>query len=285
MKLLRFGDRGQERPGLLDDGGQIRDLSDHVPDIRDEVLSPERLAQLATIDPRSLPVVDGSPRLGPPVAGIGKILGVGLNYRSHIDETGSKAPPEPLVFSKAVTALSGPNDPIVLPIGASQTDWEAEVAVVIGSRAQYVDEEHALAFVAGYAVMNDVSERNFQKHRGGQFVKGKSADSFAPLGPWLVTRDEVSDPQNLSIWLDLNGTRRQDGNSRNMIHGVAHIVSHLSHFMTLMPGDVITTGTPDGVGMACSPPEYMKPGDIVELGVEGLGRQRHEVVAHPAVAV
>ena len=282
MKLLRFGAKGRERPGLLDDGGQIRDLSDHIPDLRDDILAPDRLAHLASLDAKSLPLVDGSPRLGPPVAGVGKILGIGLNYRGHVAETRATAPAEPMVFSKAVTALSGPNDPVMLPRDSTHTDWEAELAVIIGRKAQYVPEEHALDHVAGYAVMNDVSEREFQKNRGGQFVKGKSADTFAPLGPWLVTRDEIHDPQNLWIWLDLNGKRRQAGSTSDMIFGVAHIVSHLSHFMTLMPGDVITTGTPAGVGMGCSPPEYLKPGDIVELGIEGLGRQRQAIVAYRA---
>lgn len=282
MKLLRYGEKGAERPGLLDDGGRIRDLSDHVADIRDDVLSPSRLAKIATIDPAGLPLVEGAPRLGPPVAGIGKILGIGLNYRSHAQETKMTPPSEPLLFTKAVTSLNGPNDPIMLPRDSQSSDWEAELAVIIGTKAQYVAEEKALEYVAGYAIMNDVSERDYQKNRGGQFVKGKSADTFAPLGPWLVTTDEAPDPQNLGLWLDLNGQRRQTGNTSDMIFGVAHLVSYLSRFMTLMPGDVITTGTPAGVGMGCNPPEYLKPGDVVELGVEGLGRQRQDVVAYRA---
>jgi 2,4-diketo-3-deoxy-L-fuconate hydrolase len=280
MKLLRYGPKGEEKPGLLDDEGHIRALSAHVVDIRSEVLSAERLAHLESINPRELPLVEGSPRLGPPVAAIGKILGIGLNYQEHADETGARPRSEPLLFSKAITALSGPNDPIVIPRGASKVDWEVELAVVIGSVTRYVDEGEALSRVAGYAVINDVSERAFQKERGGQFIKGKSADSFAPLGPWLVTANEIPDPQNLSLWLDVNGKRRQTGNTAQMIFGVAYLISHLSQFMTLMPGDVIATGTPAGVGMGCDPPEYLKPGDSVELGVEGLGQQRHGVVAY-----
>ncbi len=279
MKLLRYGPRGAEKPGLLDPEGRIRDLSGHIADLTPEVLAPGRLAVLAAIDPAGLPVVDGTPRLGPPVAGVGKILGIGLNYRDHAAETGAALPAEPMVFSKAITALSGPDDPILLPKGSTRTDWEAELAVVIGTIARYVDERAAPDHVAGYAVMNDVSERAFQKERGGQFVKGKSADSFAPLGPWLVTRDEIADPQALHLWLTLNGEPRQDGSTADMVFGVAAIVSYLSQFMTLMPGDVITTGTPAGVGAGAIPPVFLKPGDVVELGVEGLGRQRQEVKA------
>lgn len=280
MKLLRYGPPGGERPGLLDAAGRIRDLSGHVPDLRGEVLRPDRLRQLASLDPATLPLVDGAPRLGPPVAGIGKILGIGLNYRSHAEETGATPGSEPLVFSKAITALSGPNDPIVLPRGSQKTDWEVELAVIIGAPVRYVDEGSALDYVAGYAVINDVSERAFQKERGGQFVKGKSADSFAPLGPWLVTPDEVPDPQRLSLWLDVNGQRRQTGSTADMIFPVAMLISHLSQFMTLLPGDVIATGTPAGVGAGANPPTFLAPGDVVELGVEGLGRQRQEVVAY-----
>jgi 2,4-didehydro-3-deoxy-L-rhamnonate hydrolase len=280
MKLLRYGPAGGERPGLLDEEGHIRDLSDHVPDLRNEVLHPDRLRHLAALDTNALPLVEGSPRLGPPVAGIGKILGIGLNYRSHAEETGAVPGSEPLVFSKAITALSGPNDPIVIPRGSQKTDWECELAVVIGAVTRYVDEANALAHVAGYAVINDVSERSFQKERGGQFVKGKSADSFAPLGPWLVTADEISNPQDLKLWLDVNGRRRQRGQTRDMIFPVAFLISHLSQFMTLLPGDVIATGTPSGVGAGCKPPEFLKPGDVVELGVEGLGGQCQRVVAY-----
>ena len=282
MKLLRWGVAGEERPGILDGQGRIRDLSDHVPDLRGECLDPERLRRLAAIDPTTLPLIEGTPRLGPPVSGIGNILGIGLNYRSHAEETGATPGAEPLVFSKAVTALSGPSDPIVIPRNATKTDWEVELAVIIGVRARYVDEHRAFDHIAGYAVINDVSERSFQKERGGQFVKGKSSDSFAPIGPWLVTGDEVPDPQHLNLWLDVNGQRRQTGNTADMIFPVAFLISHLSQFMTLMPGDVIATGTPSGVGAGCKPPEFLKPGDVVELGVEGLGRQRQDVVGWSA---
>ncbi|MCB2101949.1 MAG: fumarylacetoacetate hydrolase family protein [Rhodobacterales bacterium] len=282
MKLLRYGPKGQEKPGLLDAGGRLRDLSGHVADIDGTVLGPSRLAALSSLDAESLPRVDGHPRLGPPVAGIGKILAIGLNYADHAAETGATPPPEPLLFTKQITCLNGPNDPVMLPQGSTHADWEVELAVIIGTKAQYVAEADALAHVAGYAVMNDVSEREYQKDRGGQWTKGKSADTFGPLGPWLVTADEVPDPQNLSLWLDLNGERRQTGSTTQMIFGVAHLVSYLSRFMTLMPGDVITTGTPPGVGLGCNPPRFLKPGDVLTLGVEGLGEQRQEVVAwHP----
>jgi len=280
MKLLRYGPRGGEKPGLLDEAGRIRDLSGRIADIGGEVLGPDGLAAVASLDPDSLPAVEGSPRLGPPVAGVGKILAIGRNYRDHAAETGAAVPSEPMVFSKAVTALSGPGDPVMIPRDSLKTDWEVELAVVIGSRAQYVEEDGALDCVAGYAVINDVSERSFQKERGGQFVKGKSCDTFAPLGPWLVTRDEVPDPQDLDLWLDRNGARRQTGNTSRMIFGVAFLVSYLSRFMTLLPGDVIATGTPAGVGLGCDPPVFLRPGDVLELGVEGLGRQRLEVVAY-----
>jgi len=282
MKLLRYGPKGEEKPGLLDDQGHIRDLSGHVNDLQGDVLGPERLAQLASLNAQELPAVEGAPRLGVPVAGIGKILAIGLNYQLHAEETGGKPRSEPMLFSKAITALNGPNDPVMIPMGSENTDWEVELAVVIGSKAQYVDEERALDYVAGYAVINDVSERSFQKDRGGQFVKGKSADTFAPIGPWLVTRDEVENPQDLDLWLNLNGERRQTGNTGQMIFGVAHLVSHISHFMTLLPGDVIATGTPAGVGLGCNPPVFLKPGDVLELGVEGLGQQRQEIVAYAA---
>ncbi len=265
---------------MLDAEGHICDLSRHLDDITAEVLAPESLAELAQLDPASLPQVEGRPRLGPPVKGIGKIIAIGLNYRSHAEETGAAPREEPLVFSKAITALSGPNDPIMIPKGSTKTDWEVELAVIIGSVTRYVEEEHALDHVAGYAVINDVSERCFQRERGGQFIKGKSADTFAPLGPWLVTRDEIPDPQTLALWLDLNGRRRQQANTADMIFPVAYLISHVSEFMTLMPGDVIATGTPAGVGMGCTPPEYLKPGDVLELGVEGLGRQHQDVIAY-----
>lgn len=285
MKLVRFGPRGGEKPGLIDDAGHIRDLSGHVGDIGGDVLAADRLRRLGSLDPNALPLVEGSPRLGPPVAGIGKILAIGLNYRLHAQETGATLREDPMVFSKAITSLSGPHDPIMLPRGSEKTDWEVELAVVIGARANYIEAGRALDAVAGYAVINDVSERAFQKERGGQFIKGKSADTFGPLGPWLVTRDEIADPQDLDIWLDLNGERRQDANTGEMIHSVAELVSHLSQFMTLMPGDVIATGTPAGVGLGCKPPRYLRPGDVIECSVEGLGRQRHEVVAFSMAGV
>ncbi len=283
MKLVRYGARGEEKPGVLDADGRIRDLSRHVSDLQDASLGDARLNELRAINPGTLPLVEGSPRLGTPVAGIGKILGIGLNYRSHAAETGATPGSEPLLFSKAITALSGPNDPIIIPRGSEKTDWEVELAVIIGTKAQYVDEAQALNYVAGYAVINDISERSFQKERGGQFIKGKSADSFAPIGPWLVTRDEVPDPQNLELWLDVNGERRQTGISRDMIFSVAFLISHISQFMTLLPGDIIATGTPDGVGAGCQPPQFLKPGDVVDLGVAGLGQQHHAVIACPAL--
>lgn len=279
MKLLRHGPPGAERPGLVDDRGRIRDLSGEIPDLDGAALAPERLAALGRIDTGSLPLVEGSPRLGPPVAGVGKILAIGFNYAEHAAETGKPLPDEPLLFTKAVTALSGPNDPVVLPRGSRKGDWEVELAVVIGRRALYVEETDALDHVAGYGVINDVSEREYQLERGGQFVKGKSFDTFAPFGPWLVTKDEVADPQDLKLWLDLNGERRQDGNTATMVFGVAFLVSYLSRFVTLMPGDVIATGTPPGVGLGCDPPVFLKPGDVMRLGIEGLGEQRQEVKA------
>lgn len=279
MKLVRYGPKGGEKPGLVDDAGHVRDLSDHVGDIAGEVLAPDRLRRLANIDPSTLPLVETVSRLGPPVAGVGKILAIGLNYREHAEETGATVRTDPMLFSKAITALSGPNDPIMLPRGSEKTDWEVELAAIIGSRAAYVDEDQALGVVAGYAVINDVSERAFQKERGGQFIKGKSADTFGPLGPWLVTPDEIADPQKLALWCDLNGERRQESNTGRMIFPVAFLVSHISQFMTLLPGDVIATGTPAGVGMGCKAPRFLRPGDVLECGVEALGRQRHEVVA------
>lgn len=279
MKLLRYGPKGEEKPGLLDDDGRIRDLSGHIGDITPEMLAPERLASLSGLNASSLPLVEGTQRLGAPVRGVGKILAIGLNYAAHANETGATPPSEPRLFTKAITALNGPNDAVVLPRGSQNTDWEVELAVIIGRRALYVEESESLNHVAGYAVMNDVSERAYQKDRGGQWVKGKSFDSFAPLGPWLVTRDEVADPQNLNLWLEVNGERRQSSNTSNMLFGVAFLVSYLSQFMSLMPGDVITTGTPSGVGLGMTPPTFLKPGDVIELGVEGLGQQRQDVRA------
>ena len=279
MKLLRYGPKGQESPGLLDDGGRIRDLSQHVPDIDGNVLGADRLRTLSRLDTAALPMVEGAPRLGPPVANPGKILGIGLSYADHAAEAGMELPDEPIVFSKAPTALSGPNDPVMIPRGSVKTDWEVELAFVIGRQALYVEKDEALDYVAGYAVMNDVSERAYQLEGSGQFIKGKSFDTFAPFGPWLVTADEVPSPMKLKLWLDLNGKRRQDGRTSNMVFAIDYLVSYLSGFMTLMPGDIVTTGTPPGVGMGCKPPEFLKPGDLMSLGVEGLGEQTLEVVA------
>lgn len=281
MKLLRYGPVGEEKPGLLDDRGRIRDLSGLLTDIDPATLTPERLAQLTKHDTASLPLIEGTQRLGAPVTGVGKILGIGLNYADHVSETGADMPKEPLVFTKAVNCLSGPSDQITIPKGSTCTDHEVELAVVIGSRAQYVEEKNALDYVAGYAVMNDVSEREYQKSRGGQWIKGKSFDGFGPLGPWLVTTDEVPDPQNLNMWCDIDGERRQDSNTSRMIFGVATLIADLSQYMTLLPGDIITTGTPPGVGLGRTPPLYLKPGEVVELGVEGLGQQRHDMAAWP----
>lgn len=280
MKLLRYGPAGEEKPGVLDSQGRIRDLSGHLNDISPEVLAPQRLRQLANLDPTELPLVEGSPRLGVPITGVGKIIGIGLNYQAHADEAKMATSSEPLIFSKAVTSLSGPNDPVMLPKGSSATDHEVELAVIIGATARYVPEADAYDHIAGYAVVNDISEREYQMKRGGQFFKGKSADTFCPLGPWLVTKDEIADPQTLRLWLDLNGERRQNSTTASMIAKIPYLVSHLSEFMTLLPGDVICTGTPEGVGMGRTPPDYLKPGDVMRLGVEGLGEQRQEVVAY-----
>ena len=279
MKLLRHGPSGSEKPGMLCTDGTIRDLSGVVPDIAGEVLSDAGLARLASLDTAGLPVVAPGTRLGPCVGGIGKMICIGLNYSDHAAETGAQVPPEPIIFMKATSAIVGPNDPIHIPRGSDKTDWEVELAFVIGKRAKYVPESEALAHVAGYAVSNDVSERAFQTERSGQWTKGKSCDSFGPLGPWLVTRDEVADPQALDLWLKVNGQTMQQGTTRTMVYGVAFLVSYLSQFMTLHPGDVISTGTPPGVGMGMKTPRYLKPGDVVELGVEGLGHQRQDVVA------
>ncbi|MFD1341668.1 fumarylacetoacetate hydrolase family protein [Litorisediminicola beolgyonensis] len=274
MKLVRYGPKGAEKPGLIDAAGNLRDLSGEIDDIGGDVLSPDGLDRLRALDPESLPNVDGTPRLGPCVAGVSKIIAIGLNYVDHAAEVGAKLPKEPIVFMKATTSLSGPDDPIEIPRGSVQTDWEVELAVIIGTRAKYVTEATAMDHVAGYATANDVSERDFQLRRSGQWVKGKSHDSFCPLGPWLVTADEVPDPQALKIWSDLNGERQQDSSTEQLHFGVAQIVSHLSEFMTLLPGDVIVTGTPSGVGMGQEPPRFLRPGDVLEMEVEGLGRQR-----------
>ena len=279
MKLLRYGPSGHEKPGLLDADGRIRDLSSVVGNIDSGVLAPGRLAHLRKFDATKLPLVRGTPRLGVPYTGIGKFVAIGLNYADHAAESGVPVPAEPIVFMKATTCITGPNDGIVLPKGSTKTDWEVELGVVIGTRAQYVDEADALKHVAGYCVVNDVSERNFQLERGSQWDKGKGCDTFGPIGPYLVTADAVPDPQNLELWLDVNGERRQRGNTKTMVFGVAHLVSYVSRFMTLLPGDIITTGTPPGVGMGMKPPQYLKAGDTVTLGIGGLGEQRQRVTA------
>ncbi|NWG30253.1 MAG: fumarylacetoacetate hydrolase family protein [Rhodocyclaceae bacterium] len=279
MKLVRFGPKGREKPGLIDAQGRLRDLSAHCATIGWDELSPAGLKRLRKIDPATLPVVKGKPRLGVPFTGISKIVGVGLNYRDHAKETGAAIPTEPVLFMKATSAINGPFDDIVLPRGSTQTDWEAELGVVIGKTARYVEESRALEHVAGYVTFHDVSERDFQKNRGGSWDKGKGCDSFAPIGPWLVTRDEVPDPQALRVWCEVNGERRQDGNTADMIFPVAHLVSYISQFMTLNPGDVICTGTPAGVGLGMKPPRFLKAGDVVRIGVEGLGEQCQRVVA------
>lgn len=282
MKLLRHGQPGAEKPGLLAADGTIRDLSGVVPDLAGATLSDAGLAAIRAVDPASLPVVDAATRLGPCVAGTGKFICVGLNYSDHAAETGAKVPEEPILFMKATSAICGPNDPIIIPRNSVKTDWEVELAVIIGTKAKYVGEDQALAHVAGFAITNDVSERAFQIERSGQWTKGKSCDNFGQIGPWLVTRDEVADPQNLSMWLTVNGTTMQDGSTRTMVFGVAHLVSYISQFMTLHPGDVISTGTPPGVGLGLKPPRFLKAGDVVELGIEGLGKQRQDVIADPA---
>ncbi|HTN49869.1 MAG TPA: fumarylacetoacetate hydrolase family protein [Burkholderiaceae bacterium] len=280
MKLLRYGPAGFEKPGLLDASGAIRDLSGIVEHVTREHLSPKGLAKLARIRAETLPKVEGKPRLGVPYLGISKFIAIGLNYADHAAESNAPIPTEPIVFSKATTCINGPNDDIVIPRASTKTDWEVELGVVLGSKAQYVAKDKALDCVAGYCVINDVSERNFQLERGSQWDKGKGCDTFGPIGPWLVTRDEVPDPQNLEMWLDVNGRPMQRGNTRTMIFDVAHLVSYVSQFMTLLPGDIITTGTPPGVGMGRKPPEYLKAGDVVTLGIAGLGEQRQHVRAH-----
>jgi 2-keto-4-pentenoate hydratase/2-oxohepta-3-ene-1,7-dioic acid hydratase in catechol pathway len=279
MKLVRYGRNGHEKPGLIDAEGRLRDLSGLLAAIDQGTLSPQELRALARIRPDSLPPVRGRPRLGVPFTGIGKFVGVGLNYRDHAIEAGMTIPAEPIVFMKATTCISGPSDPIVLPRGSVKTDWEVELGIVIGSAARHVPVEKALDFVAGYCVVNDVSEREYQLERGSQWDKGKGCDTFGPIGPWLVTRDEVPDPQNLHLWLELNDRRVQDGSTRTMIFGCAELVSYISRFMTLLPGDIITTGTPPGVGMGMKPPRYLKPGDTLRLGIDGLGTQEQRVIS------
>ncbi|WP_374298362.1 fumarylacetoacetate hydrolase family protein [Paracoccus sp. (in: a-proteobacteria)] len=277
MKLLRHGAPGAEKPGLLDADGHVRDLSGHVADITGDILSPGGLARLAALNPADLPVVQPD-RLGPPVAGVGKFLCVGLNYSDHARETGKEPPAEPILFAKATSAICGPNDDVQIPRGSDRTDWEVELGIVIGTRAKYVDKGQALDHVAGYLLVNDVSERRFQSERGGQWTKGKSHDTFGPIGPWLVTTDEIADPQALDLWLDVDGERRQTGSTATMIFGVAHLVSYISQFMTLEPGDIIATGTPPGVGLGMKPPTFLREGQVVALGIAGLGEQRQRMV-------
>ena len=279
MKLVRHGAPHQERPGILDSGGHIRELSGTVPDITGESLSPATLASLKSIDIAKLPVVPGTTRLGACVGGVGKFVCIGLNYSDHAAEAGMKVPSEPVIFMKATSAICGPNDDIVIPKGGTKTDWEVELGVVIGKPAKYVSEADAMSCVAGYCVVNDLSERAFQLEGTGQWVKGKSADTFGPIGPWLVTADEVPDPQDLNLWLEVDGHRYQNGSTRTMIFGVRQLVSYVSRFMSLQPGDIISTGTPPGVGMGQRPPVYLRAGNRVRLGVQGLGEQDQRVVA------
>ncbi|NNG03074.1 MAG: fumarylacetoacetate hydrolase family protein [Inquilinus sp.] len=278
MKLLRYGDRGQEKPGLLDAEGRLRDLSEMIVDLGGDALLPQSLDRLRELDPATLPTVDGAPRIGACVGSVGKFVCIGLNYADHAAESGLEVPPEPVIFMKATSAICGPNDEVAIPRGSTSTDWEVELGVVIGKPAKYVDEANALDHVAGYCVINDFSEREFQIHRAGQWVKGKSADGFGPIGPWLVTADEVPDPQDLHLWLEVDGHRYQDGSTRTMVYGVAHVISYLSRFMSLQPGDVVSTGTPPGVGMGQKPsPVYLRPGQVVRLGIDGLGEQQQRM--------
>ncbi|MEO6298740.1 MAG: fumarylacetoacetate hydrolase family protein [Paracoccaceae bacterium] len=279
MKLLRHGPSGSEKPGLMHSDGTIRDLSNVVADIGGAALSDAGLQAIRAADPAKLPVVAAGTRLGPCVTGTGKFICIGLNYADHAAESGMQVPPEPVIFMKATSAICGPNDPIIIPRTSVKTDWEVELAVVIGTKAKYVSEADAMDHVAGFAITNDVSERAFQTERSGQWTKGKSCDNFGQIGPWLVTRDEVGDPQNLPMWLRVNGATEQDGSTKTMVYGVKFLVSYLSQFMTLHPGDVISTGTPPGVGMGKKSPRYLKAGDVVELGIQGLGSQRQDVIA------
>lgn len=281
MKLVRHGIQGRERPGIIDRRGQIRDLGGIIDEIDGSLFEPQTLQRLRALDPESLPRVGPGGRLGACLRGVGKILCIGLNYSDHARESGMQVPPEPVVFMKATTAISGPNDDVLLPRGSTKTDWEVELAVVVGRRARYVREDDAMDYVGGYCIINDLSEREYQLERAGQWVKGKSCDTFAPLGPWLVTADEISDPHTLAMWLEVNGHRYQNGNTATMIHRIPHLISYLSRFMTLEPGDVISTGTPPGVGLGLTPPTYLKAGDVMELSIEGLGQQRQRVVADP----
>ena len=278
MKLLRFGTPGQERPGMLDAQGQVRDLSGVIDDITGKTLSAESLSRLAVLDIESLPLVDSATRLGPCVNHVGKFICIGLNYADHAAESGLAVPAEPVVFMKATSAITGPNDPVIKPRNSTKLDWEVELGIVIGKHASYVEENEAMDYIAGYCVINDVSEREFQLERGGQWDKGKGCDSFGPLGPYLVTKDEVPDPLNLNLWLKVNGKTFQNGSTNQMVFGPAFLVHYLSQFMSLQPGDVISTGTPPGVGLGQKPPVYLNVGDVMELGVEGMGVQRQVVV-------
>jgi 2-keto-4-pentenoate hydratase/2-oxohepta-3-ene-1,7-dioic acid hydratase in catechol pathway len=284
MKLVRHGLPGTEKPGLIDPQGVLRDLSSEVADIDGAALQPAALAHVASLDPARLPAVANRPRLGPPIARIGKVVAIGLNYADHAAESGLRVPAEPIVFMKTTSSITGPHDDIMLPRGSQKTDWEVELAIAIGRPARYVDKADAMSHVAGYLICNDVSEREYQTERGGQWDKGKGCDTFCPLGPWLVTTDEIPEPQDLDMWLDVNGQRMQTGSTRTMIFGVAHLVHYVSQFMALLPGDIITTGTPPGVGMGMKPPRYLKPGDSVSLAVAGLGQQSQKVVAWSAGA-
>jgi 2,4-diketo-3-deoxy-L-fuconate hydrolase len=280
MKLVRFGAPGKEKPGVIDGEGKLRDLSAVIDDINGATLAPKSLARLARIKLGTLPLVRGKKRCGTPVGGIGKFIAIGLNFSDHAAESNLPVPPEPIVFMKAISCLQGAHDPIMLPKDSKKTDWEVELGVVIGSKAQYVTPKDALQYVAGYCIVNDVSERAYQLERGSQWDKGKGCDTFGPVGPWLVTADEVGNPQKLGMWLDLNGQRMQTGSTRTMVFSVAQLVSYVSRFMTLMPGDLITTGTPPGVGMGMKPPRFLKAGDEVRLGIDGLGEQIQQVVAY-----
>ena len=278
MKLVRFGAAGDEKPGVIDEHGNLRDLSAYIEDITAQNLSDEKLSELSKINLNTLPIMDKSTRLGACVSGVGKFICIGLNYADHAKEAGMEVPPEPVIFMKATSAICGPTDPILLPRGSVKTDWEVELAVVIGKKAKYVELADAMSYVAGYAASNDISERTYQLEGSGHWTKGKSCDSFGPLGPYLVTKDEIPDPQNLSMWLSVNGQKMQDGSTSTMVYGVAFLVHYISQFMSLMPGDIISTGTPPGVGLGMTPPVYLKPGDIVTLGVEGLGEHNQTVI-------
>ena len=279
MKLLRYGPAGAEKPGVLDADGAIRDLSGAVADISGDALLPDSIEKLKAIDPASLPKVDGSPRIGACIGNVGKFMCIGLNYSDHAAETGGEVPSEPILFMKANSAIQGPNDDVIIPRDSEQTDWEVELGFVIGKGGKYINEADAMSHVAGYCVVNDVSERNFQIRMEGQWTKGKSCDTFGPLGPWLVTADEVADPQALGLWTEVNGHRYQNGNTNTMVYGVQYLISYLSKFMSLQPGDVVATGTPPGVGMGQKPRVFLKPGDTVRLGVDGMGVQKQKLVA------